>query len=291
MAKTYTLQQFQREFPDTNACLDKVMELRYGPSPVCTECKRPTKYHRIAKRRAYACQFCGAHVYPCVGTPFEKSSTPLYKWFYAMYLFTTTRHGVPAKELERQLGVTYKCAWRMGHEIRKLMAQLDVAGLFSDVEVDETYVGGKRPGKRGRGAEGKVVVLGMKERKGPVKSRVVPDAKRQTIEPIVSANVRQGSAVHTDEWFAYSNLRNRGYTHETVNPSAEERARGKVHTNSIVGYWWQFKRSVKGTHIHISPKHTPKYLAEFDYRHNTRSNPATMFPRMIGLLRPERQPA
>lgn len=134
MPEIYTFHQFQADYPDDAACLAKIMALRYGDAPICHECKRRTKYHRIAKRRAYACQFCGAHVYPCVGTPFEKSRTPLHKWFYAMYLFTTTRHGVPAKELERQLGVTYKCAWRMAHEIRTLMAGLDTAVLFGEVE-------------------------------------------------------------------------------------------------------------------------------------------------------------
>ena len=192
MAK-YTFYQFQRDYPNDDACLNEIMALRYGDDPVCHECKRKTKYHRITKRRAYACQFCGAHVYPCVGTPFEKSSTPLQKWFYAMYLFTATRHGVSGKELERQLGVTYKCAWRMGHEIRKLMAQMDNAGLFGKVEVDETYVGGKRKGKRGRGAEGKTVVFGMKKRAGELKTEVVLDVKRKTLEPIVRGKVKEGS--------------------------------------------------------------------------------------------------
>ena len=285
MAKSYTIQQFQADFPNADACLDKVMQLRFGTSPECSECKRETRYHRIAKRRAYACQFCGAHVYPCAGTPFEKSSTPLSKWFYAMYLFTTTRHGVPAKELERQLGVTYKTAWRMGHEIRKLMGSLNVGGLFGDVEVDETLVGGKRPGKRGRGAAGKTIVLGMKERQGPVKSQVIEDARRATIEPVVESTVRQGSTVHTDEYVGYERLGKRGYKHETVNHGAEEWRRGRSHTNSIEGYWSQFKRSVRGTHIHISAKHMPKYLAEFDYRHNTRSTPAGMFPLMVNAIR------
>ena len=136
MAKTYTFHQFQKDYPDDATCLEKIMQLRYGDKPHCHQCKRQTTYHRISKRRAYACQFCGAHVYPCVGTPFEKSTTSLHKWLYAMYLFTTTRHGVPAKELERQLGVTYKCAWRIAHEIRKLMAGLDIGGLFGEVEAD-----------------------------------------------------------------------------------------------------------------------------------------------------------
>ena len=286
MPKTYTLYDFQAEYPDNDACLAKIMELRYGDTPFCQQCNRPTKFHRITKRRAYACQFCGAHVYPCVGTPFEKSTTDLHKWFYAMYLFTTTRHGVPAKELERQLGVTYKCAWRMAHEIRKLMANLDTGALFGEVEVDETYVGGKRPGRRGRGASGKTVVLGMKQRQGDVKTQVVPDSKRRTVEPVVSSNVREGSVVHTDEWVAYSGLARRGFKHRFITHSSQQWVFDGVHTNSIEGYWSQLKRSIRGTHIHVSGKHLPKYLAEFDFRHNTRSMPDRMFHLLVGLLRP-----
>ena len=287
MPQTYTFLQFQSDYPDSDTCLARIMELRYGPNPFCLDCKRDTKYHRITKRRAYACQFCGAHVYPCVGTPFEKSTTPLYKWFYAMYLFTTTRHGVPAKELERQLGVTYKTAWRMAHEIRKLMGNLDAIALFGEVEADETYIGGKRSGgKRGRGAPGKTVVAGVKQRKGPVKTQVVENAKRQTLEPIIRQYVRQGSVVHTDEWFAYRRLHLRGYKHRTVNHGRKQWAKDGSHTNSIEGYWSQVKRSIRGTHIHVSGKHLPKYLAEFDFRHNTRAMPDRMFHLLVGLLRP-----
>ena len=289
MPKTYTFRQFQTDYPDSDACLAKIMELRYGDNPFCSECKRDTKYHRIAKRRAYACQFCGAHVYPCVGTPFEKSSTPLEKWFYAMYLFTTTRHGVPAKELERQLGVTYKTAWRMAHEIRKLMGGLDATALFGEVKVDETYIGGKRSGgKRGRGAPGKTVVVGLKQRQGPVKTQVADDVKRRTLEPVIRTYVRQGSVVHTDEWFAYRRLGRHGFKHESVNHGAQEWVKGRSHTNSIEGYWAQLKRSIRGTHIHVSGKHLPKYLAEFDFRHNTRSMPDRMFHLLVDLLRPAR---
>ena len=153
-AATDTFNQFQQDYPNDEACLDKIMELRYGKEPICPACQRKAKYHRISKRRAYACQFCGEHVYPCVGTIFKKSTTPLSKWFFAMYLFTTTRHGVAAKELERQLGVTYKCAWRIAHQIRKLMGTMNIGQIFGEVEADETYIGGKKPGKRGRGAAG-----------------------------------------------------------------------------------------------------------------------------------------
>jgi transposase len=155
-----TYQEFLREHPTDEACLDKIMAMRCGASPTCPGCRRQSKFHRITKRRAYACQHRGYHLYPRVDTPFGKSTTSLKRWFCAMYLFTSTRHGVPAKELERQLGVTYKTAWRMAHELRKLMASADEPDgpLSGHVEADEAYVGGKRSGgKRGRGAEGKAI--------------------------------------------------------------------------------------------------------------------------------------
>ena len=146
MAK-YTFKQFQAEYPDDAACLAKLMEINYGGTNIiCPACGCETMFHLMSKRRAYACQDCGHHIYPCAGTIFHKSPTPLTKWFFAMYLFTSTRHGVAAKELERQLGVTYKCAWRMAHELRKLMATADFRGMLGNeetvVEIDETYVGG-----------------------------------------------------------------------------------------------------------------------------------------------------
>jgi transposase-like protein len=110
-------------FPDDGACLDHLMEARWGRQIECPKCWKKGRFARIAKIPAYSCPWCGHHVHPMVGTPFENSSTPLQKWFYAMYLFTTSRHGVPAKELQRQLGVTYKTAWRMAHLIRLYMAK------------------------------------------------------------------------------------------------------------------------------------------------------------------------
>ena len=284
MANKYTYYQFLKDYPNDDACLDTLLALLYGDKPVCQDCKRETIFHRITKRRAYACQFCGGHIYPCAGTIFEKSSTGLHKWFFAMYLFTTSKHGVSGKELEAKLGVTYKTAWRISHQVRKLMDGLDMGGLFGEVEADETYVGGKRPGKRGRGADGKTVVFGMKERSGPVKTKVVPDAKRKTIEPIIKENIRPGSKVHTDEWWAYKGLGKQGFKHESVNHGQEQWVKGASHTNSIEGYWSHIKRSIRGTHIHVSKKHLPKYLAEFDFRHNLRTMPDQMFHLLIRML-------
>ena len=121
-----TFYDFQKQFPDDISCLHHVMKVKYGGTDIeCQKCKRQSKFHRMTTERAYACQYCGFHIFPCVGTPFEKSRTSLHKWFFAMFLFSTSRHGVAAKELERQLGVTYKTAWRMAHEIRKYIQKGD----------------------------------------------------------------------------------------------------------------------------------------------------------------------
>ena len=281
MATTYTVFDFHRDYPDSDACLDKLMDLRVGREGRCDGCGRETRYSRIRRRRGYQCQWCGHHVYPCVGTIFEKSRTPLVKWFYAMYLFASSRHGVPAKELERQLGVTYKCAWRMAHKVREFLAEVDPGMLFGEVEVDETYIGGHRPGTRGRGAAGKAIVLGMKSRGQAVKAFVIPNAKAATIQPLIDQHVAPGSIVHTDEWWGYRLLTWRGYEHRTVKHGAGEYARDGSHTNSIENFWARLKLSIRGSHIHVSKKWLHNYIAEFAFRYNHRDVADQMFARMI----------
>jgi transposase len=203
-----------------------------------------------------------------------------------MYLFTTTRHGVPAKELQRQLSVNYKTAWRMGHEIRKYLGLVDGDDQLSGhVEADETMVGGKRSGgKRGRGAPGKTVVFGMLERKGDVMTRVVENVRRATLEPHILANVKLGSTVSTDELKSYAKLARLGYDHGAVNHAAEEWVRGSHHTNGIEGFWSILKRSIRGTHVQVSRKHLAKYLVEFEFRWNMRHAPEQMFPLLLERL-------
>lgn len=285
----YTFKQFKAEYPDDGACLDKIMERRYGGTEcVCPGCGKQSKFHRITKRRAYACQLCGHHVYPCVGTPFEKSRTALTHWFFAMYMFTSSRHGVAAKELQRQLGVTYKCAWRIAHELRKLMAASDNWGpMGGHVEVDETWIGGKTKVSRGRGLKKKTIVMGIVERGGILRAGPVPTTKMTTVEPIIASHVKPGTVISTDENPSYSDLWRGAYEHGVVNHSAKEYVRGIHHTNTIEGYWSQLKRSIRGTHIHVSSKHLWKYVSEFSYRYNMRSTPALMFYGLIsGLSQP-----
>jgi hypothetical protein len=141
----FSVREFFAEFPDDDACLKRVMEIRYGLSHRCDKCEYVTTFHKITGRRAFACSLCGHHVYPCAGTIFQDSRTPLQTWFYAIYLFIATRHGVSGKELQRSIGVTYKCAFRIGHQIRDLMGKVDsFQTLKGHVEIDETFFGGYR---------------------------------------------------------------------------------------------------------------------------------------------------
>lgn len=283
MTESLTVHEFFKRFPDTDACLEHLMEVRHGTSLDCPGCGKHGKFYKVRKRPVYACSHCGHQINPMAGTIFHRSHTPLDKWFYAIYLFTTSRHGVPAKELQRQLGVAYRTAFRMGHQIRKHMARIDGdGGLSGHVEIDETMVGGRRSGgKRGRGAPGKTVVFGMLERAGDVMTRVVPNVRAATLEPIIVENVKLGSNISTDELGSYSRLGKRGYRHAMVNHSAEEWVRGATHTNSIEGFWSRLKNSIRGTHIHVSAKYLSSYLGEFEYRHNLRKNPGLMFARLL----------
>jgi transposase-like protein len=262
------------------------MEIQYGGDEThCQVCDKRTKFHPMGKRRAYACQECGHHIYPCAGTIFHKSSTKLTIWFFAMYLLTSTRHGVAAKEIERQTGVTYKCAWRICHELRKLMAATDTSirgPLSGHVEIDETLIGGVAKGGATKRMTNKTIVMGMVERgeRGRIVAGPIPDVSAYTLEGIIEENVKPGSIVSTDELRSYSDL-HKGYTHGTVNHSIKEYVRGIHHVNTLESHWSHFKRAIKGTHVHISDKHAWKYVAEFSYRRNLRHSHSNMFNLLV----------
>jgi transposase-like protein len=286
MAKGPTVHEFLKTFPDDDACLEHLMALRFGKVIECPKCGNEGEFAKLKKLPAYACPTCGHHIHPMVGTPFERSHTPLQKWFYAMYLFTTSRHGVPAKELQRQLGVTYKTAWRMGHELRKYMGKVDGDdGLSGHVEVDETMIGGRRRGgKRGRGAPGKTTVFGIIERDGDVITRVVQDVRRKTLEAHILEHVARGSRISSDELRSYAELAKHGYEHAAVRHAAEEWARGDTHVNTAEAFWSRLKVSIRGTHVHVSAKHLAKYLAEFEFRFNMRRRPEMMFAKLLSAF-------
>ncbi|MDB5734498.1 MAG: family transposase [Alphaproteobacteria bacterium] len=282
------VREFFKRFPDDAACLEHIMSVRYGHRHTCGKCGVvDATFHRLENRKAYACSHCGDNLYPCAGTIFEKSRTPLTVWFYAIFLFVSTRHGVSGMELHRQLGVTRKTGYRMGMQIRQLMTKADYQGLLggmdeAQVEIDEAYVGGRRKGKAGRGAEGKTVVMGMWERNGFLRCKVVPNASQLSLRTEFKANIAPGTVISTDEWRGYSLVIGDGHAHGTVCHGRGEYVNfddaGYRHdTNSLESFWRLFKASVRGTHVQISKGKAEAYLNEFTFRQNHREMGQSMF--------------
>jgi len=288
----YTIEDFNRDYPDENACLERLRSRRYPDGGTCEKCGRATKYHRDAGRKSYSCQWCGHHVHPTAGTIFHKSSTPLRLWFHAVYLMAQTRCGISAKQLERTLGVTYKTAWRMFNRIRSMLQDDSDEPLSGTVEADETYVGGKRRGdKRGRPGEDshKTPVFGMAERKdegrkGRVVAKVVRNTKRATVMPHVKKKVLPESMVYTDEYTVYDSLGKEGYRHDRVNHAEEVYVAGDVHTNTIEGFWSLVKRGIGGVYHAVSAKHLQSYLDEYVFRYNHRKDEQPMFLTMLSRV-------
>lgn len=269
------------------------MTVRFGGLTMdCSACGAEGTFHKLRDRRVYACPNCLHQIAPTANTILHDTRTPLVSWFYAMFLFATTRHGVSGKELQRQLGVTYKTAYRIGMKIRELMGVADFDGMLSGhIQADEAYVGGRRSGgKRGRGAAGKTIVMGMMEEGGNLVTRIIPDVKKPTLRAVVNENVEKGSVISTDELMSYGLLTGDGYVHGAVKHAAKEWSRydyrqGVTHTtNGVEGFWRLFKASVRSTHIQISGKHMQSYLDEFTFRANHRNRVNAMFDLMVGAL-------
>ena len=270
-----SLMEFMREFPDDATCLEHLWRERYSPDgehALCPKCEQIRVFKKYAiknRRSSWTCTGCGHHVHPLVGTIFEKSPTSLHLWFYAMYLMSSTRCGISAKQLERELGVTYKCAWRIANKIRnKLMVQDDTTPLEGDVEVDETWIGGKpRAHAKVRGnahASQKPIVLGMVERGGQVRTDITPFSGAGDIRPRVLANVKAGSRLHTDGNGVYRTMAG------TFDHYAGVYVSGDVHTNTIEGFWATVKNGICGVYHAVSRQWLQSYLDEYSFRYNHR---------------------
>ncbi len=271
----YTVRDFNKEFPNDAACLDYIKEQRWPDGITeCAKCGVERKHYRVNGRTAYACDHCGNHVYPLAGTVFEKSTTSLRLWFYAMYLMGSTRCGISAKQIQRETGVTYKTAWRMFRQIRSLLSEDDLQLEGSTVEMDETYMGGRRRGRRGRPPAGdlkKKCVVGIVERKGRVVALAANDATRETLHGIAKERILPKSTIFTDELSAYDGLeRVSGYQHKRINHSAGVYVLGDVHTNTIDGFWSLVKRGLGGVYHQVSQKYLQSYLDEYSFRYNRR---------------------
>jgi len=286
-----SLMEFMRDFPDDATCLEHLWRARFsedGTHAECPKCETTRafkKYPMSNRRTSWTCTGCGHHIHPLAGTIFNKSATSLHLWFYAMYLMSSTRCGISAKQLERELGVTYKCAWRMANLIRNYLMAQDDEPLEGKVEMDETWIGGKPrasetrrnpPGQARRTAGGKraherkVTVFGAVERGGRVRANVVPDRTYATLAEQAKTFVLPSSVVFTDEWHAYGAI-GAGYQgHHRIKHAEKVYVSGDVHTQTIEGFWSLVKRGISGNYHAVSAKWLPSYLNEYVFRYNHR---------------------
>jgi transposase len=286
----YTINDFNRQFPDDEACFEHLRESRFPEGRAyCETCKEDRQHHRIKGRPVYACDECLTQISPMAGTIFEHSSTSLRLWYYAMYLMASTRCGISAKQIQRETGVTYKTAWRMFRQIRSLLSEGDMQLEGEAVEIDETYYGGKRKGGRGRqlrndkGEEMYAPVFGMVERKGRVRAFATPNVKSATLLPIIREYVLPKSTIFTDEYKVYGGIKNMksGYTHRRIKHKARVYVRGNVHTNTIEGFWSLVKRGIGGVYHQVSTKYLQSYLDEYTFRYNRRDQGNLIFTSLL----------
>jgi len=309
--KKFTIKQFREQFSDDNACLDYIFNLKYSNKSKCSKCGHTKSYVRVKNRRCYQCSKCSYQVYPTANTILHKSTTPLTYWFFTIFLFTISKNGLSACELQRHLGVTYKTAYRMLQKIRVLITDKQGSDLFEGiVESDETFVGGKNKNRhkdkkvknsQGRSFKDKTPVLGIIKRSeydyisdvsgkqikvitNPsfVKCFVVNNTSRKSIQPILHRTVKYNSTLMTDEWIAYEGL-NRYYNHGIVDHSKRQYVNGDVTTNAIENFWSIVKRTINGSYIHVSKKHLQLYVNEIAFRFNNRYN-SKMFYTLVNYL-------
>lgn len=285
----YTISDLRQDFPDDDACLEWLVEWLYPEGITCKKCMKITNHYRDSGRRSYSCGLCGLHFHPTAGTALHKTKIPLIYWMYAMHRMTSTRTGLPATQLQRELGITYKSVWNMLHKIREQMG-ISEGKLEGAVEIDETFIHGnvykrssahKRYGRTG--ARQGQVVFGMVERNGRARLYHVRSTGTRILMPKIEQNIQFGSTIYTDGYGVYKTLTRRGYNHFSTNHSNFEWADGNNNVQSVESVWSRFKMGIKADYRHVSDTHLQKYCNEFAWRHSYRKA-VSMFWSLVGTV-------
>ncbi|HXB14742.1 MAG TPA: IS1595 family transposase [Solirubrobacteraceae bacterium] len=293
-----------REFPDDATCLEHLWRTKYAPDgehadcPKCEQERVFKKYATKQGRQSWTCTGCGLHVHPTAGTIFQGSSTSLHLWYYAMYLMTSTRCGISAKQLERQIGVSYRTAHRMLRLIRTELMKDDGTMLAGDIEADEASVDGKPrkpqgkhpyltigPSRRSEAQKlrerSRATVFAAVERGGRIKATVLPSRRGPGLNRQLVQWVHPESIIITDEWSSYNGLDRHFIAHSRINHSTGMYVEGSTHTNTVEGWFGHLKPSIKGTYRQVSHRWLQGYLNEFTFRYNERYSDTPMFRTLL----------
>jgi transposase-like protein len=270
------LVELQEHFNNENKCWDYLENLRWKDKVVCPFCKSE-RYYKFKNSRTYKCKDCKKKYNAKIGTIFENTKVPLSKWFVSIYLATSHKKGISSCQLAKDIGVTQKTAWFILHRIREMLTQKAPYMLNSMVEIDECYLNPKPENKHKNKRVNRIPygnrikILGILQRDGIVYTELVDYVDARMLIPIITKCVDKSSTMVTDAFGSYQSL-GKSYKHIVVNHLRGEYVKGIYHTNTIEGYWGLMRRGVIGTYHHLSRQHIWRYLAEFEFRYNTRKS-------------------
>ncbi len=275
MSETFSLYEFFQKFPNEDAARQFFEAERWPSGVACAHCGSCDVAECVNhKPMPYRCRDCRKHFSVRTATVLTESKLPLHKWLMAIYMMTTARKGIPSTQMARELGITQKSAWFLAQRIRETwLASQGGGDMGPEVEVDETYIGGKNKNRhenkkvKGSGSHGKAAVVGIRGRTGEIRAAHLATVDKGALHGLIAQHVRLGSTVFTDGLRTYRGMT--GYNHVAVDHTISEYVREMAHTNGIESFWALLKRGYYGIYHFMSAKHLHRYVNEFSFRHNT----------------------